>query len=443
MPGPVPTLRRSRRHRRLLTLPAALLLGVGMLGATPASATPTEPSPPVLVGEPQLDCSCGGLYVATHPDYASFNVGALTWTFAGTPQDPDNTYRVTSTPGLPDGVTEAWAYDGEGHASVSTDALELGTTYAFVVEEVAGASVVASSAPVSFTPQRVEAPSLLEIRDASGVNVDVLDDDPSGHLVAGATYTLHWTGDWGGDAVLWNGLNYRHPTNGMTLVTGGRAEQPWSGFTVPADLAGKDVLVEIGGIAPGKLPVWFGTAWVPVVAANGAPLGLSAASAAGTPRVGQVLTASGGTSPAGPARTFQWKRDGRAIAGATTARYRLVAADAGRRVTVTITGTKTGYATSSVTGPPRAVAALSTRRPSVTGTARVGRRLTATRGAWIAPGHTFGLQWLRNGRAIRGAVRASYVLSRADRGARISVRVTARRPGFPVVVATSAARAAR
>ena len=443
MSGPVRTGPRCRRAR-LLAVPVALLLGLALLGSAPASAAPTEPSPPILVGDPQFDCSCGGLYVYSNPDYADFNVGAFTWGFTSTPQDPDNSYRVVSTPALPADATEAWAYDGEGHASVSTDALELGTTYSFVVEEVSGADVVASSAPVTFTPRRTAAPSLLEIRDAAGASVDVFGDDTSGHLLAGATYTLRWTGDWAADAAFWNGLNYQDPTSGMTLISGGRADRPWARFTVPTDLAGKNVLLEIGGIAPLQLPVWFGTAWVPVRAADGnAPLGLTSASVVGTPRVGELLAARGGISPAGPARTFQWKRDGRAIAGATGESYRLVAADAGRRITVTITGTKAGYATSSITSPARSIAALTTRRPAVAGTPRVGRRLTAAPGSWIAPSHTFALQWLRDGRVIRGAVRASYKVTRADRGAHISVRVTARRPGFPTVVATSAGRTVR
>lgn len=456
MSGPARTGTRARRAR-LLAAPVALLLGVGLLGSAPAApaasasavpAAPTagraaaaEPAPPVVVGEPELDCSCGGLYISENPDYADFIENALTWSFTATPQDADSFYRVASTPALPDNASYADFYDGEGSASVWTEHLVPGTEYSFVVEEVSGSTVVASSAPVTYTPQRVAGPTRLEIHDAAGNAVDVFGADAEGHLFAGATYTLHWTGTWAEGAVFWNGLNFRHATNGITLVEGGRAEATWTEFTVPADLAGRSALVEFAGALPGQLPLWFGTAWVPVIVPGGnAPLNLTAASATGTPRVGQILTAKGGTSTADPARTFQWKRNGKAIAGQTRSTYRLVSADAGSRITVTITGRKTDYATSSVTSPARSVAAYNYRRPAVTGTMLVRRRLTAAKGSWVAPGHTFGYQWLRNGRAIRSATRATYTLTRADRGARISVRVTARRSGFPTVIATSPAR---
>lgn len=457
MSGPARTGSRVHRTRRL-AVPVVLLLGIGLLGSAPASPVsaastgPTaagrvaaaEPAPPVVVGEPVLDCSCGGLYIAENPDYADFIENALTWSFTATPQGADSFYRIVSSPALPEDATYADLYDGEGIASIWTEHLVPGTEYSFVVQEVAGSTVLASSAPVAYTPQRVAGPTRLEIHDAAGNTVDVFGADARGHLIAGATYTLHWTGTWAEGAVFWNGLNYRHATNGITLVEGGRATEPWTQFTVPADLAGRSALVEFAGALPGQLPLWFGTAWVPVVVPGGrAPLNLTAASATGTPRVGHLLTAKGGTSTADPARTFQWKRNGRAIVGQTRSTYRLVSADAGSRVTVTITGRKTDYATSSVTSPARAVAAYNYRLPAVTGTMLVRRRLTAAKGSWIAPGHTFGYQWLRNGRAIRSATRATYTLTRADRGTRISVRVTARRSGFPTVIATSPGRRAK
>jgi hypothetical protein len=46
---------------------------------------------------------------------------------------------------------------------------------------------------------------------------------------------------------------------------------------------------------------------------------------------------------------YQWNRDGTAITGATSRRYRLAAMDAGATVTVTITGLEIGYSATSVT----------------------------------------------------------------------------------------------
>src|SRR4051812_14081801 len=65
-----------------------------------------------------------------------------------------------------------------------------------------------------------------------------------------------------------------------------------------------------------------------------------------------------------------------------------------------------------------------TRIPTVSGTAQVGARLTASAGDWAPSGIAFGYQWLRNGHPIAGATAAGYRLRPADAGAGIRVRVT-------------------
>jgi hypothetical protein len=70
-------------------------------------------------------------------------------------------------------------------------------------------------------------------------------------------------------------------------------------------------------------------------------------------------------------------------------------------------------------------------RPTVTGLPRVGRRLSTTTGRWSsdAPPAGYAYRWERCvGRrcsAIRGAIRATYRVRRADLGRRLRVRVTA------------------
>src|SRR5690606_22695181 len=59
---------------------------------------------------------------------------------------------------------------------------------------------------------------------------------------------------------------------------------------------------------------------------------------------GQTLTANvGAWSPAPDAMTFQWSRDGAAITGATGMSYTLTPADLGKKISVTVTGSKGGY----------------------------------------------------------------------------------------------------
>jgi hypothetical protein len=70
----------------------------------------------------------------------------------------------------------------------------------------------------------------------------------------------------------------------------------------------------------------------------------------GTPKVGRTLKASaGGYAPAAVKVGYQWRAGGKAIKGATRSTFRLGRAQAGTRITVTVTVRATGYATRSVT----------------------------------------------------------------------------------------------
>lgn len=162
----------------------------------------------------------------------------------------------------------------------------------------------------------------------------------------------------------------------------------------------------------------------------------------GTPRVGETLSATDGTwTPGGVATSYQWRRDGTAIPGATGPTYLLVPADANARLTVAVTATLTGYAdaeaVSAATAPVTYDVVANVTRPTVTGTARVGETLTATDGTWTPAGTTASYQWLRDGVPIAGATARTRVLRAADLGARISVEVTAARAQFDPARATS------
>ncbi len=74
---------------------------------------------------------------------------------------------------------------------------------------------------------------------------------------------------------------------------------------------------------------------------------------AGTVAIGRTLAVTVGTWSPKPARVaYQWKANGKAISGATKKTYRVRAADAGKRLTVTVTATKSGYKTTAVTSVP-------------------------------------------------------------------------------------------
>jgi hypothetical protein len=69
----------------------------------------------------------------------------------------------------------------------------------------------------------------------------------------------------------------------------------------------------------------------------------------GVAKIGQLLTANTLGWDAGVTLSYQWKRWGTAIVGATSATYTPVAADRGASLSVTVVATKAGFATATRT----------------------------------------------------------------------------------------------
>src|SRR5207302_8179675 len=128
----------------------------------------------------------------------------------------------------------------------------------------------------------------------------------------------------------------------------------------------------------------------------------------GTPGLGAQLSCSPGIWRANPEPTFtyQWKREGTAISGATAATYKVVEADQGRSLTCVVTAVNAEDATEAksqvvnVPGSPPEVV----ERPTVFGTPAVGQQLTCLKGVWKGqPSPTFTYSWLRDANSISGA----------------------------------------
>ncbi|MCI1748295.1 MAG: hypothetical protein LKI24_09480 [Acidipropionibacterium sp.] len=163
-------------------------------------------------------------------------------------------------------------------------------------------------------------------------------------------------------------------------------------------------------------------------------------SISGTPTVGSTLTAKPGTWSPAATLAYQWLRDGKAISGATASTYKIAIADRGHKLSVKVTGSKSGYLTTAKTSAVIGVANVfaAAPAPTVSGTPTVGSTLTAKPGTW-SPAATLAYQWLRDGKAISGATRSTYVVSAADRGHKLSVTVTGSKAGYETVVKSSAA----
>ncbi|MFT4294381.1 MAG: CHAP domain-containing protein [Micropruina sp.] len=76
-------------------------------------------------------------------------------------------------------------------------------------------------------------------------------------------------------------------------------------------------------------------------------------------------------------------------------------------------------------------------KPTISGTATVGKTLTARPGKWRPATVRLTFQWYRSGKAIPGADAQQYLLVSADKGKRISVKVTGAVEGRPAVSRTS------
>ncbi|MFE5710542.1 hypothetical protein ACFQ7J_06910 [Streptomyces sp. NPDC056501] len=153
----------------------------------------------------------------------------------------------------------------------------------------------------------------------------------------------------------------------------------------------------------------------------------------GTAVVGGKVTAKTGSwSPTPTSYTYQWRADGVAIAGATASTYTLPSTLYGKKLTVSVAARKAGHPTVTATSGAqtvKGVAPKATKAPYTTGTVKVGRTLTLNRGTWTPAPTSYAYQWYANGRAISGATKAWFTLTKTQRGTKITVRVTAYRTG--------------
>ncbi|MFE2040850.1 Tat pathway signal protein [Streptomyces sp. NPDC059477] len=154
----------------------------------------------------------------------------------------------------------------------------------------------------------------------------------------------------------------------------------------------------------------------------------------GTAKVGAKVTAAPGSWSATPTSyTYQWKTDGRAISGATGQSYTVPAAALGKKLTVSVTALRSGWQSGSATSAAVTVAKgdapKATKAPVISGTAKVGRTLKATKGTWTPAPTSYTYQWYANGAAIGGATKSSLVLKSAQKGKKITVKVVAKRTG--------------
>ncbi|HEY3545960.1 MAG TPA: peptidoglycan-binding protein, partial [Propionicimonas sp.] len=207
----------------------------------------------------------------------------------------------------------------------------------------------------------------------------------------------------------------------------------------PAD-AGQQIVVAVTGARPGYTTITRLSGPTPAVA-KAQLITTPTPTITGRATVGELLSAVAGVWSPGPVTlSYQWYRGTKALAGSTTASYTPQAADLNDTLKVVVTGSRPGFdSVTKASGETAAVGAgkLVAKNPSIGGTPKVGKTLTAVPGTWSRPGVSFSYQWYRGSAKIDGATKVAYKLAKADRGKKISVRVRGSLGGYASLEKTS------
>jgi len=162
--------------------------------------------------------------------------------------------------------------------------------------------------------------------------------------------------------------------------------------------------------------------------------------------IGDSILALFNFVPAASFDTLQWYRNGQPISGATTTSYTVTAADQGTNLTFIAIGSKRGYSTTpgyspalyippaavvpAAATPPAvtAVTSMSVAKPKISGTAKVGKVLSATASKVSGAKVTF--QWFANGKKVKKATKSRLTLTRSLAGKRVSAVAIYTKTGY-------------
>ncbi len=238
-------------------------------------------------------------------------------------------------------------------------------------------------------------------------------------------------GTWNTDT---SGVTYQWYAGGVAIPGATSAR-----LVVPGSAAQKALTVRVTASAKGYAST------TATSAARSVPLGTlgvtSAATLAGGAAVGAPLTAAATFSRPDVTLGYQWKADGVDVPGATGRTFSPRPQDVGKRLSVVVTASRSGYravSTTSATSAPITLGTMKATTPTVRGTAAVGRDLAVNGLSW-APGARYQYRWLADGKPVSGATGTRLTLTPQLLGKRITVQVTATAPGYVDVSRTSAA----
>jgi hypothetical protein len=332
---------------------------------------------------------------------------------------------LTAVPGAwsPAGVGFAyqWSADGEPIKNATQNTVELAPdqagksiTVAVTGSKAGYATEAKSSAATSKVATGVLTAKAPTITGTPTVG-NTLTAVPGTWSPAGVGFAYQWSAD--GTKI-----------DGATITT----------LDLAPEFAEKSITVDVTGSKAGYITTSKTSA--PMAKVATAALIATVPTITGTTTVGSTLTAVPGVwSPAGVELAYQWSADGTEIKDATQNTVELAPDQAGKAITVAVTGTKAGYTTetkSSAATSKVATAALGSVIPTITGTTTVGSTLTAVPGAWSPAGVGFAYQWYTDGSRIEGTTKATLDLTPELAGKAITVAVTGTKAGY--ITATTA-----
>ncbi|WP_129789494.1 hypothetical protein [Promicromonospora panici] len=396
----VPFRSSARRWRASASL-AALTLIATPLVAVPASAAETADAP-VFTGTTEVDG------VAAVGSELTLDETGGTW--APEPESRAYSWLLSDDAVLDDADV---LVEGATDASITVLPAHLGK---YVIGRVAATTAGATSDPVA-------APAVGPVAE--------------GELVAGTARisgTVKVGSTLAAQAGVWTegtALAYGWQIDGATVAT-------TSTFIPQAAHAGKTLRLAVTGTKEGYAPKTVYSASATVAKAS---FTTTTPKINGTVKVGGLVGATTGHFSPEASLTYRWKANGNPISGATSRNYRIPSRLHGDQLTVTVTGSKPGYTTKSITSAASVVKKPFDRAssPTISGTLRVGQTLTANRGTWSPTPSVVTYQWRAEGRPIPGATSRTYKLTRAEHGKNISVEIVGRKYAYLPATRRSAA----
>lgn len=155
----------------------------------------------------------------------------------------------------------------------------------------------------------------------------------------------------------------------------------------------------------------------------------------GTATVGSKLTAKPGTVSKQDAKlTYIWLRNGKESSQQNRNTYTLAPSDLGQKISVKTQFTHRYYNTAVAQSTTTKTVAPGTlkvsKKPALSGRKIMGKTVKVSAGNYSPMAEKVTYQWQRSGKNINGATKSSYKVTKADKGKKLTVKVSAIKKGY-------------